>query len=132
LTLGATSTFTFVQGTISLNGFNLTTGIFSSKNSSTRSISFSTGNIVLATTTAAQTVLDMATATGFTYTGTGGFTSDASVTRTYTFGTTGGSSTNGSILSLTGSGTAVGTFTTGSWLNNLSFGTTAFKRVQHH
>jgi hypothetical protein len=93
-TLSATSTTTLTSGTLNLNGFNLEPVIFSSSNTNTRSISFGSNNIILAHTTAAQTVLSMATATGFTYTGTGGFTADASVTRTYTFGTTGGSITN--------------------------------------
>jgi fibronectin-binding autotransporter adhesin len=124
--LSATSTVTLTTGTLDLNGFNLTTGIFSSNNSNTRSIAFGTNNIILSHTTAAQTVLSMATVTGFTYTGTGGFTPDASVTRTYTFGTTGGTSANSPNLSLTGSGTAVQTFTTGSWFGLLNFGTTAF------
>jgi len=122
----ATATTTLTSGTLALGGFTLTTGIFSSTNANTRSISFGTGNIVLAHTTAAQTVLSMATATGFTYTGTGGFTADASVTRTYTFGTTGGLATNSPNLSITGSGTQIATLTTGSWFNTLSFGSTVF------
>lgn len=126
LTTGATNRTTLNNGTITLNGFTLTTGIFDSSNTGTRAIAFDTSNIVLAHTTAAQTVLTMAIVTGFTYTGTGGFTSDASVTRTYVFGTTGGTSSNSPNLSLTGSGTAVQTFTTGSYFNSLSFGTTAF------
>jgi hypothetical protein len=35
-------------------------------------------------------------------------------------------------LSLTGSGVAIATLTTASWFRTLDFGTTAFKRVQHH
>ena len=132
LTLGdspslvATSTTTLTNGTLDLGGFNLTTGIFSSTNTNTRSIVFGSNNIILSHTTAAQTVLSMAIATGFTYTGTGGFTTDASVTRTCVFGTTGGSATNAPNLSLTGTGVAIVTLTTGSWFNNLSFGSTAF------
>jgi fibronectin-binding autotransporter adhesin len=126
LTLTATGTTTLTSGTLALNGFNLTTGIFSSTGAVTRSISFGSNNIVLAHTTAGTTVLSMATATGFTYTGTGGFTTDASITRTLVFGTTGGTATNAPNLTLTGSGTAVLTFTTASWFSNLNFGTTAF------
>jgi hypothetical protein len=126
LSTGVTLTTTLTNGSLILNGFNLTTGIFSSNNANTRVITFGTNNIVLSHTTAAQTVLDMAVVTGLTLTGTGGFTSTASVTRTYTFGTTGGTSANSPNLSLTDSGTAVQTFTTGSWFNLLSFGTTAF------
>jgi len=123
--LTATGVYTLTAGTLSL-GANLTTGIFSSNNANTRSIAFSTFNIILAYNTAGFTVLTMATATGFTYTGTGGFTSDASITKTYTFGTTGGTTTNAPNLSLTGSGPAIATITTGSWFNFLNFGTTAF------
>ena len=128
LTLNGNNTTTLSIGTLVLNGYTLFTGIFSSSSTQTRSIVFGTSNIVLAQTSVSvgSTVLSMATATNFTYTGTGGFTSDASVTRTYTFGTTGGSTTNAPNLSLTGSGTAVQTFTTGSWFKNLNFGTTAF------
>jgi hypothetical protein len=123
--LTATGTYTLTAGTLTLGG-NLTTGIFASTGTTTRAIAFSTYNIILAHTTAATTVLSFATATGFTYTGTGGFTADASVTRTFTFGTTGGSITNAPNLSLTGSGTAIQTFTTGSWFNTLSFGTVVY------
>ena len=126
VTTGATLTTTLTSGTLALNGFDLTTGIFSSSAATTRSITFGTNNIVLAHTTAATVVLSMAIATGFTYTGTGGFTATAAVTRTFTFGTTGGTATNAPNLSLTLSGTAVQTFTTASWFNNLNFGTTAF------
>ena len=126
LTLNTNATTTLNSGTLNLGGFNLTTGIFSSNNATTRAISFGSNNIVLAHTTAATTVLAMPIVTGFTNTGTGGFTADASITRTFTFGTTGGSATNAPNLSLTGSGTAIPTITTGSWLNTLNFGSTAF------
>ena len=122
----ATATTTLTSGTLDLNGNNLTTGIFSSTGASTRSIIFGSNNIILATTTAATIVLSMSNATGFTYTGTGGFTAAADITRTFTFGTTGGSATNAPNLTLTGSGTAIQTIATGSWFNTLNFGTTAF------
>jgi len=119
-------TYTLSGGSLTLNGFDLTTGAFASTGTTARSIAFGTNNIILNYVNTGQTVLSFATATGFTYTGTGGFTSDASITRTYVFGTTGGSSTISPNLSLTGSGTAIQTFTTGSWFNKLDFGTTAF------
>lgn len=122
----ATGTYTFNAGNLILTSVNLTTGIFSSTNSTARSIDFGTGNIVLAHTTAGQTVLNMADATNCTVTGTGGFTAEANVTRTFTFGTTGGSYSNAPSLTLTGTGTAIATLTSGSYFNNLSFGTTAF------
>ena len=126
-TLAATGTFTLTSGTLDLAGFTLTTGIFSSSGTTTRSIAFGSSNIVLAHTTALQTVLSMTDATNFTWTGTGGFTATAAVTRTFTFGSDGsGTSTNAPNVTLTGSGTAVQTFTTGGWFNTLDFGTTSF------
>jgi hypothetical protein len=123
--LTATGTYTLTAGTLDLGGYTLTTGIFSSSNANTRSISFGTNNIVLIHTTAATTVLAMAITTGFTWTGTGGFTAAADVARTYQFGSTtaGGWEPN---LTFTGSGTAIQTLTTSSWFKTLDFGTTAF------
>ena len=122
--LTATGTYTLTAGTLTL-GANLTTGIFSSSNANTRAINFSTFNIILATTTAAQVNLAMAITTGFTFTGTGGFTAAANITRTFQFASTtaGGYEPN---LTFTGSGTAIQTITTGSWFKTLDFGSTAF------
>jgi hypothetical protein len=135
LTTGVTLTTTLTNGALTLNGFNLTTGIFSSTNTNTRSIAFGSNNIILSHTTALQTVLSMATATGFTYTtsgtfgsGTGCFQSTMSTTRTFVFGTTGGSSTNSPNLYLA-SGASIATITTGSWFNEINFGTTGFTIV---
>jgi hypothetical protein len=132
LTTGATLTTTLTNGALSLNGFDLTTGIFSSSNTNTRSILFGGNNIILAHTTSAQTVLNMAIATGFTYTsstsvgsGTGCFYSTMSTTRTFVFGTTGGSTTNAPTLYLV-SGASIATITTGSWFNELNLGSCSF------
>jgi hypothetical protein len=67
----------------------------------------------------------MATATNFTWTGTGGFTANASIARTYTFGSTsGGTAANSPNLAIT-SGATSPTFTSTSWFNTLNFtGTT--------
>jgi hypothetical protein len=125
LTLSPTGLTTLTNGTLNLNGFNLTTGRFASTNSNTRSITFGSNNIILATTSVGQVCLDMSTTTNFSWTGTGGFTSAMSATRTFQFGTTGGSSSIAPNLTLT-SGSSVPTFTTGSWFNKLDFsGTTA-------
>jgi hypothetical protein len=91
LSLGA-NTFTLTQGTVDLNAFTLTTGIFSSTNTNTRAITFGSTNIVL--TGSGVTRLSMADATNFTYTGTGSFSVNVNSNITLTFGTTGGSSTN--------------------------------------
>jgi hypothetical protein len=110
----ATGTYTLTAGTLTLNNNNLSVGAFSSNNSNTRSIQFGSGNIVIGTTTAAATVVDLATATNFTFTGTGGFVSDASVTRTYNIGSTAGGSTTIAVnLSIT-SGSSTQTIGTGS------------------
>ena len=129
LITGVTLTTTLTAGTLNLNNFNLTTGIFSSSNTNTRAINFGSGNIILSHTSLAQTVLSMATATGFTYTssgtlasGTGCFQATMSTTRTFVFGTTGGSSTNAPNLYID-SGASGCTITTGSWFNELNFGT---------
>ena len=72
LTLGAnltmSGTFTLTLGTLSLSSNTLTCNIFSSNNSNTRSIIFSTGSITVTGSNA--TIWNTATGTGFSYTGT--------------------------------------------------------------
>jgi hypothetical protein len=68
LTSGATRTCTLTTGTLDLNGYTLTIGLFASNNGNTRAIAFGTGKFVLTGNTA--TVWTNATATGFSYTGT--------------------------------------------------------------
>jgi len=136
LSVSVTGTTTLTAGTLDLAGFTLTTGIFSSSNTNTRAIAFGTGSIALSHTTAGTEVLSMFTVTGFTSTGTGGFTVAAmSVTRTFTVGpgdpgNSGptGTSANAPNLTFT-TGASVATFTdgiSGSWFNTLDFGTTSF------
>jgi hypothetical protein len=120
MTLGAANTFTLTAGTLNLNGFTLSTGIFSSSNSNTRAITFGSANIALTSTTAVTTVLSMATATGFTFTGTGGFTRDQAATATMVFGTTGGTTSNAPNLTVN-TGSSALTITTNSWFKNLVF-----------
>ena len=67
LTLGSTLTTILTQGTLDLNNLTLTTGLFSSSNSNTRTIAFGTGNISCSGT---GTVWSTATATNLTTTGT--------------------------------------------------------------
>jgi len=133
LSTGVTLTTTLTNGSLLLNGYDLTTGIFSSNNSNTRSIAFgSTGacNINLTHTTAATVVLSMATLTGFTYTGPGGFTvADMANTRTFTVGTTAGATIdNAPNLTFT-TGASVATITTGGWFYLLDYGTTTFTQA---
>ena len=68
LTSGATRLCTLTNGTLDLNNYTLTTGLFSSNNSNTRVLAFGTGKIVLTGNSA--TVWTNATGTNFTYTGT--------------------------------------------------------------
>lgn len=70
LTMGSTRTFTLTSGTLDLSNGNrtLSTGIFNSTNSNTRSIAFGTGNITL--TQNGVTVWNTSTVTNFSYTGT--------------------------------------------------------------
>ena len=63
LTLGDTTTFTHNSGGVYLDNFNLTTGIYSSSNSTTRLVNFGTGYITLAHTTAGTIVVSMNTMT---------------------------------------------------------------------
>jgi hypothetical protein len=69
LTLSSTATTTLTNGTLDLSSGNrtLSTGLFASNNSNTRSIAFGTGNI---TTTGSGTVWNTSTTTNFIYTGT--------------------------------------------------------------
>lgn len=121
LSTSATQSVTLTSGALALNGFNLTTGQFSSSGSGSRSVAFGSNNINLVHTTAGTTVLSMPVAGSFTWTGTGGFTADASITRSYSFGSTSGATaTNAPNLSIT-SGAAIPSFTTNSWFNNLDF-----------
>jgi hypothetical protein len=134
-TAGA-GTYTFTAGTLTLaEGSVLVCSIFSSSNANTRTINFGTTRytpsyylvgtntyppsyIALYNSTAASTVLNMAIATGFTYTGSGLFYSGGSNTGTYVFGTTGGTTTNAPNIYLSGSNNL--TITTGSWFNVLN------------
>ena len=86
LTSGSGRTMTLTSGTLDLNDKTLTTGLFSSTNSNTRSILFgTTGNI---TVNGTGTVWTTATITNFSYTGTStvNLTNSSATTRTLTQG----------------------------------------------
>lgn len=68
LTSGAGRTTVLTNGVLNLNGFTLTTGIFSSSNSNARTIAFGAGNITI--TGNNTTVLGIADPTNLTVTGT--------------------------------------------------------------
>jgi hypothetical protein len=67
LTTGTTRTTTLTNGTLDLQSFTLSTGLFDSSNSNTRTIAFGTGQI---SCTGTGTVWTTATTTGLTTTGT--------------------------------------------------------------
>ena len=120
LSMSAAQTFTLTQGTLALNGFNMTCGVFSSNNSNTRAISFGANTIDLISTTASATVLQMTGATGFSWTGTGGFTRTAGVNATLAFDTAASLNTGGPNVTVTaGAGTT--TFSSSSWFKNVTF-----------
>jgi hypothetical protein len=120
LTMGSTRAFTLTTGTLDLNNQTLSTGLFVSSNSNTRSIAFGTGNITVTGNNA--TVFNMPTATNFTYTGTPTVDSTYSGgtgTRTILFGSAGASETNALNFNVT-DGTDI--FSTGnSLLGTLNF-----------
>lgn len=68
MTVGSTRIVSLTNGTLDLNGKNLTCGIFGSANSNTRTLAFGTGQIYL--TGSGTTILNTATTTGLTLTGT--------------------------------------------------------------
>jgi hypothetical protein len=68
LTSGAGRTATLTNGTLDLNGYTLTTGLFSSASSNTRTLAFGAGKVVITGTSA--TVYTTTTGTGMTMTGT--------------------------------------------------------------
>jgi hypothetical protein len=70
LTMGSTRTFTLTAGTLDLNDFTLSTGIFGSINTNTRSIAFGTGNITLTGNNATICNFGNNSVANFTYAGT--------------------------------------------------------------
>jgi hypothetical protein len=68
LTVGATATLTFTNGTLDLNGKTLTTGLFSGTGSAARTLAFGAGNIIC--NAAGGTLWTTATVTNLTVTGT--------------------------------------------------------------
>jgi hypothetical protein len=122
LTLGSTRTTTLTNGTLDLNNYTLTAGIFSSNNSNTRVLAFGTGNITLIGLS--TTIWSLATATNFSYTGTP--TVDVTGvgttgTRTISSGSTaGGTETNAPSFNIS-AGTDSITTTGNSVIKNLDF-----------
>lgn len=121
--MGSTSTYLLTAGTITLANNTLTVGAFSTSGSNARTITFGTGNIALTHTTANTTVLTASAVSNLTCTGTGGFTSIMSTTRTFTGGSSlSGAPTNANLYNLfITSGTSNVTFTTNSYYKSIDF-----------
>lgn len=121
LTVGAASEFNLKEGTLNLNNYNLSTGLFQSSNTNTRSIAFGSGNIALISTTASTAVLIMGNAAGFSWTGTGGFTRNQAATATVQFGSTGGGTASNAPNLTVNAGSSTLTITGGSYFKNVNF-----------
>jgi hypothetical protein len=123
----ATSAMTLTSGRLILNGFDASCLTFSSDTSNTRGVTFGSNNIniTFVGTTGTTTVINMATMTGFSYTGTGGFrltgASPAAVVRqTNLSGTAGGSAANAPNLWVS-AGSDIISIPTSAWIGNLDF-----------
>ena len=123
MTVSSARTVTLTNGTLDLNGFNLTCGAFASTNTNTRTIAFGTGQIYVIALNVL--VFDTRTSTGLTITGTpvvnltGSGT--AGQTRTIYVGSiAGGSSAVAVSMNIT-AGADLISFSAGSYLNNLAF-----------
>lgn len=87
-TLGTATTY-LTSGTLKVNGFTLTTGVFDYSTTNIASILFGGGTIALANTTGFAYVMNMPNLTNFTNDQNGGFSTALSVYRYFTCGTTG-------------------------------------------
>jgi len=120
LTSGATRTTTLTNGTLNLNGYTLTTGLFSSNNSNTRTLAFGTSKIVLNGTSG--TIFTTSTATGLTVTGTAPLiqaTAGGAGTRTINLGAAG--EANAISLDVTAGSDIVSLSTTSGAYKNVDF-----------
>jgi hypothetical protein len=116
LTFSSLRTLTLTTGILDLNGYNLSVGLFSSSNSNTRSITFSSDHSNNIALTGVGTVFSQTTSAGWSYTGYSDFTvSDASGSAKTV--TTTGMSTYPANFYFTGAGTV--TLTSGNYFLNL-------------
>lgn len=120
LTMGSDKVLTLNSGNLDLNGFTLSVGRFTSSITSSRSISFGSGNIELTSSTPSTTILAMTTANNFTWTGTGGFRRNMIASASVIFGTTGGSTTSAPNLTVY-AGSSNLTIVGGSYFKNVNF-----------
>jgi hypothetical protein len=132
LTSGATRTCTLTNGTLDLNGYTLTIGIFSSSNSNTRVLAFgSSGYISLtsASTTADVTIFTTSDSTNFIVSGLDPYIdvdgAPTSFVRSITPGTTslGGSASNAISFYINAGSDTISFGTDNRVINDLVFGT---------
>lgn len=124
-TTGASVTTTLTFGTLNLQSYTLSTGLFNSSNSNIRTIAFGTGNITL--TGNATTIWNCGTLTNFSYTGTSDVWatySGAIGTRTITHGSTGGTAVNAVNVTVTNGSDAISFGASIITLNNLTYNNT--------
>lgn len=121
LTSGATRTCTLTNGTLDLNNFTLTTGLFSSTNSNTRVLAFGTGKIVLTGTSG--TIFTTSVFTNLTVTGTSLVQANngGAGTRNLTFGTGAISEANAINFEITSGSDIVSLIGTGGAAKNINF-----------
>ena len=115
-TMAAARTLTLTTGILNLNGFNLSVGLFSSSNSNTRGITFSSDHSNYIALTGVGTVFSQTTSAGWSYTGYSDFTV-SDVTGSAKTVTTTGMSTYPANFYFTGAGSV--TLTSGNYFLNL-------------
>jgi hypothetical protein len=120
LTSGSTRTFTLTNGSLNLNGFNLTTGSFSSANTNIRSITSGTGQFYVTATTGS--IWNITTGTNMTFVDrpTVNFTA-APASGDRTFAQAGGMAFAPHVNVTAGSSTATFTTQSSTVIGNLNF-----------
>jgi hypothetical protein len=121
LTSGASRTCTLSAGTLDLNNFTLTTGLFSSNTTSTRVLAFGTGNITVTAVSGIVFVGPTSGNTGLTTTGTAqvNITGNGTTTRTIRPGNA--AAITGFISFTVSAGSDTISSTAGMTFNNLTF-----------
>jgi hypothetical protein len=119
---GALGTTTLTNGTLALGSYTLTTAIFNSSNSNTRTINFGTGKIVISSaSTVSETSWTTATVTGLTVSGTPLVEMNNVGGATYTVNTGALSEANAISFSFVSTGGAsIYQFTAGNVVKNLA------------
>jgi hypothetical protein len=118
LSTNTTLTCTHTSGTLDLNGFNLSCGVFVSQNTNTRSVIFGSNFIFTTHTTTGTTNLAV-TLDNYTFTGTGGFSATMSTGRNFL----------SSVTTMPATGAPNLFLTSGAGAIDFNFGTSYFKVV---